>query len=109
MNVWHDAYFNQGTCGEMDFDDGFTERAMTWQLKNVIDSASLKDVVKKHKYKPLQWVRTDDGYDVKVSPTEAQHILNAIELIPVQKRLNALRKIQSSDGLCKVLETIKNS
>ena len=105
--VWHDAYAMHGECGEMDFDPAFKQAPMMEQLGRIIDSAEIEDVVPSHKYNPVQSVVTDDGHEIAVHAKEAKIIRNFVLDIPAQRRLEALKMIQTTEGLTKVLDSVK--
>ena len=97
--MWHDAFAYQGPVGEMDWDDEFTAPPMYEQLGKVLDSVGNP--------RPIEWVTTDDGYQVRISAYEAQTILNSVNKVPSKERLNYLKKLQNSEGLCKAIELIR--
>lgn len=106
MNVWHDAYAQKGPCGEMNFDPEFKETAMMEQLAKIIDSESVRDAVDPDKFKPVDTVITDDGDTFKVSAKQAHVIRETIFSIPTTHRLDALKDMQTTEGLKYMLEHI---
>lgn len=107
MSIWHDAYAFNGPCGEMEFDEGYKEKPMLEQFCKVIDSEGVKDVVKKHKYKPVNSVITDDGYKVRITPAIARKLRDAVINVPTKNRLAVLKAIQNKAGLVKAIELAK--
>jgi hypothetical protein len=107
--MWHDAYAFQGPCGEMEFDEGFKCESIVMQLSKIIDSAGIVPGVDlpAKKYKPITSVTTDDGYMVSVTAQEAQTILRSIQYVPTPKRLDYLKRLQSSTGLCDAIDRIR--
>jgi len=105
--VWHDAYAMHGECGEMDFDPSFAQMPMLEQLGRIIDSAEVEDVVPAHKYNPVKSVVTDDGHEIAVHAKEAKVIRNMILDVPAKHRLDALKLIQTTEGLTKILNQVR--
>lgn len=97
--MWHDAFAHKFPVGEMDWDEEFTAPPMYEQLGKVVDSTGNP--------RPIDWVTTDDGYQVRVSAREAQLIMQSVQHVAVKKRVEYLRKIQNSAGLCDAIELIR--
>jgi hypothetical protein len=98
--MWYDAFAFQGPCGDMDWDEEFVAPPMYEQLGKVVDSIGNP--------KPIKWVTTDDGYQIRVTGREAQLIIKSIQHVPVKKRVDYLRKIQQSPGLIEAIEIIRS-
>ena len=105
--VWHDAYAMHGDCGEMDFAPSFEQMPMLEQLGRIIDSAEIADVVPENKYNPVCTVTTDQGDTISVHAKQAKIIRNMILDIPAKNRLDALKLIQTTEGLTKVLDQVR--
>ena len=97
--VWHDAYAHKYPMGETDLDPEFVAKPMTEQLGKVVDSVGNP--------KPITALYTDDGYQVDITGAEAQTILRSIQYVPTQKRLDYLKQLQSSTGLCRVINRLR--
>lgn len=107
--VWHDAFAHRYPIGDTDLDPDYKEKSMVEQLMKVIDSESARDAVPPKKFKPIEWVYTDDGYQVRVTAFEAQTILNSVPKVPLKDRPAYLRRIQNSPGLCQAIEYIRKN
>ena len=105
--MWHDAYAYNGECGEMDFDPEFVSKPIMEQLGKILDSESAREVVDPKKFKPVNTVVTDDGHEIMVHPKEAKMIRDGILNLDAKRRLEILKKIQTTEGLTKVLDSIR--
>jgi uncharacterized Fe-S center protein len=105
--MWYDAYAMHGECGEMDFDPAFKNASMMEQLGKILDSESAREVVDPAKFKPVNTVITDNGHEIMVHPKEAKMIRDAIFNMDSPRRLEIIKKIQTTEGLTKVLDTIR--
>jgi hypothetical protein len=95
----------KGHGSELDKDDedeGFKQERMFIQLGKIVDSRGNP--------KPLDSVKTDDGKVVKVTPMQAQVIMQYEKNVPQQggQKDKFMRMIQNSDGLEKAKEMADN-
>ena len=106
--LWYDAGMMHGSCGEMEFDEGFKQDSIIEQLGKIIDSSRIdpkKDKIKN--FKPLTKVVTDDGDKITVTAAEATLIRDRVLNIPTRDRLDALKQLQTTDGLNSLLKYIR--
>jgi hypothetical protein len=97
--MWHDAYAHKYPAGDMNWDKEFDQTPMVEQLGKVVDSIGNP--------KPITALYTDDGYQVDITGAEAQTILKSIQYVPTSNRLAYLKKLQSSTGLCDLINRIR--
>ena len=97
--MWHDAFAHKFPVGDMDWDPEYEQTPMYEQLGKVVDSVGNP--------RPIEWVTTDDGYQVRVSGREAQLIMQSVQHVPVKNRSAYLAKIQRSYGLCEAINLIR--
>jgi uncharacterized Fe-S center protein len=105
--MWYDSYAMHGECGEMDFDPAFKNASMMEQLGKILDSESAREVVDPAKFKAVNTVITDDGHEIMVHPKEAKMIRDGIFNLDSPRRLEIIKQIQTTEGLTKVLDTIR--
>lgn len=105
--MWHDAFAHKGPCGEMDFDPEFKNVSIMEQLGKIIDSESAREVVSPEKFKAVSSVVTDDGDIIDVTAEEAELVREAVLKVPVQKRLEAIKYLQTTKGLTATLKKVR--
>jgi hypothetical protein len=93
--------------GDEAFDNEFINMSMWDQLGKIEDSDSAREVVKPHKFKPINSVLTDDGVRIVVTPAECARIKNILCSLRTEYRGKILRDIQYSKPLNKLLEFIR--
>lgn len=105
--MWHDAFAMHGPCGDMAFDPEFGQKNIIEQLSKIVDSESAREVVDPKKFKPVCSVITDDGDTIKVTPTEALVIRDAVLSVDVRERLDVIKDIQTTKGFTEILKQVK--
>jgi len=89
-----------------DLDPEFIERPIMEQLGKIVDSETLREVVRANKFKPVNKVLTDDGKEYMISAGQANRLMNFVAEMRMPYRYNVIRNIQNSNGfenLCKLV------
>jgi len=88
-------------------DPEFTKESMYMQLGRIVDSESARSVVPANKFKPVEFVTTDDGVRFKVSAKEAQFMREMIVKVPTVPRADLLKQIQKQEGFKEFRQVMK--
>ena len=89
-----------------DLDPEFIERPIMEQLGKIVDSETLREVVRANKFNPVNKVLTDDGKEYMISAGQANRLMNFVTEMRMPYRYNVIRNIQNSNGfenLCKLV------
>ena len=107
-DLWVDTYSVNFDRGEMELDPGFKEKSILEQLNVVIDSGMIDPVKDKIKrFKQITNVITDDGDKIKLTAVEALEIRETVIGIHPKDRLDALKQLQTTEGMKQVLNYIR--
>lgn len=88
-------------------DPEFVKESMYMQLGRIVDSESARAVVPAHKFKPVEFVTTDDGVKFKVTAKEAQFMREMIVKVPTVPRADLLKQIQNQAGFKEFRQVMK--
>ena len=89
-----------------DLDPDFEQRPIMEQLGKIVDSETLREIVRADKFNPVNKVLTDDGKEYKINSRQAERLMKFVSDMRMPFRYNVIRNIQNSDGfenLCRLV------